>query len=176
VVVSFLLGFIAKTVVPFEYKRIRRKSIESKKDIEKWESDVLELLREVHLRSSELRNDRRTDLEAKADEMKDLEVRVAKRAEGAPDGVADDLAEDLTELSAHIGSVPFVYREFSVAFPDTVEELEKIPFESEYNKESVKVGDEFVRLGPIIRDMTNKALEDRILPLSNDIQERIESD
>lgn len=174
VVLSFLIGFIAKTIIPFEYKRFRRASIESEKDVEEWKTRTLELVQEVRVRESELRSDRSTDLESKADEIRDLQVRIAKHARGAPDGVDDGLVDDLMELSAHVGSVPFVYREFSVAFPETIEGLEKIPFESEYDSASVKVGDEHVRLGPIIREMTSKMFNDRIMPLVSEIEEQVE--
>jgi hypothetical protein len=161
-------------VIPFEYKRLRRQSIKSKKDVEEWENQVLKLLEEVRVRASDLQRDRSTDLESKAEDMGDLQVRIAKHANGAPDDVDEELVEDLRELSAHVASIPFVYKEFSVAFPGIIENLDKIPFESEYDRDSVKVGDDHVRLGPIIRDMTGKMLSDRILPLVGEIEEKIQ--
>jgi hypothetical protein len=173
-VLSFFIGILTKTVIPYEYKRLRRQSIESEKDVEDWETKALELLEEVRVRATNLRSDRGTDLEAKTEDWDDLKLRIVKHGKSAPDGVHNELVDDFVELSGHVASIPFVYKEFSVKFDGTIEEMDKIPFESEYDRESVKVGEDHLRLGPVIRDLTSDMLNDRILPMVGELEEKIE--
>jgi len=172
-ILSFILGFITKTVLPFEYKTLRSRSIESQKNVKEWNKKTREILQEVRVLASNLRKDRSVDLESKNEEITDLQKRLAKHASKAPEEVNDDFTEDLKELSAHVGSISFVYNEFLVNFPETIENLDQIPFESEYD--SVNIGDDHSHLGRIVREMTKKALEDRVIPLIEEIENNLDN-
>lgn len=172
VIVGFVLGFIAKTVLPYEYKRLRRKAEQSSAELEKWNQETLELVSETRVIGEKLEYNRSPELKEKAEEVEDLRIRLEKHNSRAPDGAFDEVVENLREISVSISTIPAVYSDvYTNSFTGT--EIEEIPLESEFD--SIEDGDGMIFINRAVRKLTNDALYDKVYPAVDEIEDELDS-
>ena len=171
-ILSFILGFFTHTILPFEYKRLRRQSDQSQEEVRQWNQETRELLSEVRTLAEKLEHNRNPNLKQKAEDVDDIRTRLKKHQSRAPDGASDDVEEKLGEMYEGIGTISYAYSDFYTDFPDYQRRLGEIPFETEYDS---KVDDEGnLVLNRLVRDITDNTLHDCVYPLADEIEEELD--
>lgn len=172
-ILSFILGFLTNTVLPFEYKRLRRQSTKSAEEVKEWNRDTLELIAELRGLCERLEHDRSPNLKETADDVEDIRTRIKKHKSRAPRGASDDVSEKLGEIESAIGTISYSYSDFYTDYPDYPEALGEIPFESSYD--SIKNDDGEVVINRLIRMVTDNTLHNMVLPRIDEIEEELDS-
>lgn len=170
VVLSFILGFFTRTVLPFEYKRYRRKAEQSSTEVDNWNKNTLKLLSEIQVLGDKLEYNRNPELKEKAENIENVRTQLEKHISGAPDGVSNDVVEKLREISVSMATIAAVYSDAN-NFPSV--EVTEIPLESEYD--SIKDGDGGVFIDRAVRDITNNTLDHKIYPIVDEIEDELDS-
>lgn len=170
-VLGFIIGFITRTVLPYEYKRFRRQSAQAKEEVKQWNRETRELLSKVRTLSEKLEHNRHPNLKEKAEEVDDLRTRLKKHQSRAPDGASDDVVENLGGISRTIGTISYAYSDFYTDFPNYQERLGEIPSGTEYDSKLDDNGN--VVLNRLVRDITDNTLHDRVYPLADEIENEL---
>jgi len=131
---GFVLGYLVKTIVSYEYKSFREGRKKRTRELEEWKQETEVLLTELRQLSREFSHKKRPDINDWIDQLDHYSKQIEQTTAKAPDSIDDELEEELLELAGLCDAHETVISDLYIDIFGESEGRDELPLPFDYDE------------------------------------------
>jgi len=168
---GFVLGYVVKTIISYEYKSFRESRKQRTREVEEWKQDTELLLTELRQLSREFTHKKRPDINDWIDQLDHYAKQIEQSTATAPGSINDELEEELLYLAGQCEAHETVVRDLYIDIFGESEGRDELPLPIEYDEIS-KNGD--IQSDRVLRHMAEH-IHERTNEQISEVEDLLES-
>jgi hypothetical protein len=131
---GFILGYITKTIISYEYESIRETRKQRVREREEWTEEIQLLLTGLRQLSREFTHEKRPNINDWIDQLEVYSRQIERKTTKAPDGIDNELEEELQRLSGLCAAHKTVISDLYIEIYGESEGRDELPMSFEYEE------------------------------------------